>query len=172
MDNVCSSHDYFQKEIDKIKLDVEILKQNKVNNMEWQTNVKDLQKDIALLSSRLEEVIKDRYEDKELIEEYRTELKSIVATINSTNINNAKIEKGQEDTLRRVGNIEESLSRIEKAFSFSWLDLFNGFINKNIITKLFTWIVGGIIIVLPIFAFVYLLSGKSVLNLLAEVFLK
>ena len=168
----CPSHDYFQKEIEKLKLDVEILKQNKVNNMEWQTNVKDLQKDIALLSSRLEEVIKDRYEDKELIEEYRKELKNIVNTINSTNINNAKIETNQEDTLRRVSNIEESINRMEKAFSFSWLDFFNGFINKNIITRLLTWIIGCIVIVLPVFAFVYLVSGKSILSLLLDIFLK
>jgi len=168
----CASHDYFEKEIGKIKLDVELLKQNKVNSNEWLTGVKDLQNDIALLRSRLEELIEDRHEDKKLIEEYRKELKIIMETIRKTELNNGIINKGQEDILRRQETVESKLDEILKMVTFNWLDFVKSFLEKNVIAKILTWAVGGILVSIPVMMFVYYLTGQNISGLLINIFAK
>jgi len=168
----CASHDYFEGELRKIKLDVELLKQNKVNSNEWLTGVKDLQNDIALLRSRLEELIEDRHEDKKLIEEYRKELKNIADVINSTNLNNAVIEKGQIDILRRQDGVEKKLDEILKMVTFNWLDFIKSFLEKNMIAKILTWTVAGILVSIPVMMFVYYLTGENISGLLIKIFTK
>ncbi|MDD2628300.1 MAG: hypothetical protein PHD20_05430 [Clostridia bacterium] len=138
-----------------MKIDIENLKRQKADYID----MTDVEKELIKLSSKLEEVINDRKEDKkqreedkEVINKMMKEVNDIKEIINNTKIDNAEIKSYQTYTIEKVDDLKSEMNEIKKSLkeiinktSFNLLDF-----NKNIVMKIFgrsVLIIVGIIII-------------------------
>lgn len=146
------SEDYNQ-EINNIKIEVSKLwseinhiKLNKVDTVDMQSDLGAVESELIKLHSKLEEVVNDRKEDKELTANLVRDMNRIKDIIQQTEITNTEIKVNQAHTLENVkdiktnmGEMKSEMREIKELITFNWLEKIKGFINDNIITKIFSW---------------------------------
>lgn len=174
-----------EEEIDKLKKEVQELKENKVSNQEWQLKLNEINNNISLLDQRLnekfDEISLDRKEDKEMIKEMRDSMEQkineLFNTINNTNISNAKIEANQSNTVEKISdlkidiqnvqinvqnnitNLATEIANIKYSIDNSLWNTFMRLFNKYKLVKIIAYFVVIMILFTIVSAFMYYMSN-------------
>lgn len=128
-----------RNEVETLKYEIQRLKESKVNDCDWQKDMSALEIELIKLSSKLEEVMNDRKEDRALISSIMSDMKQLKDLVHENKMDNGIIKESQKNALAEIVELKKDTKKILEQTSFNWLELIKKFISDNIIAKVLSW---------------------------------